>query len=162
MGSPWFSHVRQTEKHIFSSSGSAVPGLFFLEASNPGGSLAWRHSVLPPPLCRLMCCTHALISSGAHERQSQLWSLWLLTSEHLIKTDCLIWPAEGVKRWRKEVLSENVGWCGYEAASPAPSPSLIRSSPPSSFSESYSAAWASCDQEVWLPSISPPDRKEIL
>lgn len=101
MGSPWFSHVRQREKHIFSSSGSPVPLLFFLEASNPGGSLVWRHRALPPPLCLPMCCTHALISSTAHERQSLLWSLWPLTSEHLIETDCLIWPAEGVKLLEK-------------------------------------------------------------
>lgn len=62
-----------------------------------------------------MCCTHALISSTAHQHQSLLFSLWPLTSVHLIKTDCLIWPAGGR--------------CGYEAANRAPSPLLIHSSP---------------------------------
>lgn len=124
----------QTQKHILSSSGSPVPGLFFLEASNPGGSLAWRHTALSPPLCLLMCCTHALISFAAHEHQSLPRSFWLLTSEHLIKTDCLIrrliWPAEGFKPYRKEALSaDSVGWCEYKVANQAPSPSLTRPSP---------------------------------
>jgi len=67
-----------------------------------------------------MCCTHTLISSAAHKHQSLLKSLWLLTSEHLIKTNCLIWPAEGVKLWRREALHKCVGWCEYEAAYQAP------------------------------------------
>lgn len=104
----------QTENHICSGSGSLVSGLFFLEASNPGGSLAWRHRALPPSPCLLMCCTHTLISSAAHKHKSQLWAFWLLTSGYLIKPDCLIRflirPAEGVTLWRK-VLSEYVGCC---------------------------------------------------
>lgn len=132
MGSPWFSHVRQTEKHIFSSSGSPVLGLFFLEASNPGGSLHWRHRALPPPHCLLMCCTHTLISSAAHERQSLLWSLWLLTSKHLIKADCLIWPAWGgytLEKGGAEWICGLVWVWGSQSSSLSSSHSLFSTSP---------------------------------
>ncbi|KAI9524672.1 hypothetical protein NQZ68_016681 [Dissostichus eleginoides] len=117
------------QKHIFSSSGSPVPGLFFLEASNPGWSVVLTSRGLPPtPLSADVPYPHSHFLRSSRTPISALVVL-PLTSEHLIKTDCLFWPAEGLKLWGKAVLSESVGWCGCEAANQAPSTPLIRSSP---------------------------------
>lgn len=90
MGSPWFSHVRKTQKHILSSSGSLVPGLFFLEASNPGGSLVWRHRVLPPP--SVCWCAVPTLSFPPQLTNTNLrsgpFSFWRLS---LWLKHCLIW-----------------------------------------------------------------------
>lgn len=102
MVSPWFSHVRQTDKHTLSGSGGPVPGLFFLEASNPGWPAAWRHRGLLPALSLLMCCTTLSFPPQLPKNQSLLQTLWPLTSEHLTEAERLFWPGRGSWYFRKK------------------------------------------------------------
>ena len=161
MGSPWFSRVRQTEKHILSSSGEPVPGLFFLEASNPGGSRAWRHRAPPPtpPVCRCAArtlsfppeLTNTNLCSGPDSGPS-------IRLKHTAYIWGLMWPRGlnfgGRRCWVNM-------WAGVGTLSSLHL--LFPASPlPLLYISNSSASHASCDQEVWLPSISPPDRKEIL
>lgn len=149
MVSPWISHVRQTEQQVFFSSSSQVPGLFFLEASNPGGPVAWRHAALLPsplsadvlyPLSHFRCSVQTPITALVF-RGSWRPSIWLKQAFS---------SGSQPKAWRREVPSECVGWCERGASH------ALLFSPPT-LDVSYLAPWSStCDQEAWLPSFSLP------
>lgn len=131
MGSPWISHVRWGEKHIFSASGRPDSLLFFLEASNPGGLLASRHAAPPSPTSADVPYPRSHFLRSWRTPSSALVSLALW---RLIERLRLLWLAEG-------------GWAPETLAWPPSSPASLSASP---------RCWAgSCDREERLLSPLP-------
>lgn len=128
MGSPWFSHVRSTEEHSLPGSRSLVSGFFFLEASNPGGPLAWRHRARPLiPLSAdvLYPHSHFLRSSQTPISAEVLFGRWRLNI--WLKTECLIRHpgCQGGRRWVNVWAGAGTRPAAVQAPSPPLSPSSV-------------------------------------
>lgn len=156
MGSPWFSRVTRFLR-------LSVTGLFFLEASNPGGTLLRRHRGRPPAPLHVcsVCRTHTLsFPPGPTNANHCAGPLGFWRPSARLEQTCLIWPAEGKRgggvggrasQERRRLVNTRPGE-GTRRPTKLPK-TLPRSLLPAS---PLSLGAAPQDQEAWLPSNTPP------